>query len=209
MTEERFEIVVISPPETVADEPERLNDLFRAGLRRFYLRKGDVPRSDYAAYLGRIEPQFLSRIVVGRHFDLVDEFGLGGAHLPTAARLDRDRFDEWCSRREATGCHLSTSVHSLHELDALSGNFEYAFLSPVFGSISKDLGSTWRTDELARAAYHPRWTVYALGGIDCATISRARRVGFRGAGVIGAVWLADDPVGSFVELDRAAAAGVA
>jgi thiamine-phosphate pyrophosphorylase len=147
--------------------------------------------------------------VVGRHFDLIDEFGLGGAHLPTAARLDQDRFDEWCARREATGCRFSTSVHSLHELDTLSGNFEYAFLSPVFGSISKDLaGSAWRADELARAAFHPRWTVYALGGIDRSTISRARRVGFRGAGVIGAVWLADDPVGSFVELGRAAAAEV-
>lgn len=198
-----FEIVVISPPESGSCEGEIVNDLFQAGLTRFYLRKRGASKGELTAYLHRIEPHFYKRVVVGSHFELVDDFGLGGAHLPTEARLNKETFGLWAARRAVEGKRLSTSVHSLHELEALGANFDFTFLSPVFGSLSKDLSpGAFSGTELKRAAVSGVNRVYALGGIDQTTIVEARTLGFKGCGVIGSVWGASDPVRSFKELQR-------
>lgn len=199
-----FEIVVISPPESGSFEGEIVNDLFQAGLTRFYLRKGGASRGELTAYLHRIDPRFYDRVVVGSHFELVDDFGLGGAHLPTEARLNKETFGRWASRRAAEGKRLSTSVHSVNELELLGVNFDFTFLSPVFGSLSKDLPRGAFSDvELQRATMISLNRVYALGGIDRETIAEAKTLGFKGCGVIGGVWGATDPVQAFQGLKRA------
>ena len=200
-----FEIVVISPPESGSFEREIVNDLFQAGLTRFYLRKGGASKAELAEYLGRITPRFYDRVVVGSHFELVDDFGLGGAHLPTEARLHQETFSRWAGRRAEKGTRLSTSVHSVSELEALGANFDFTFLSPVFGSLSKDLPrGAFSEAELRRATTAGLNLVYALGGINPGTIAEARVLGFKGCGVIGSVWSASDPVGAFQELQKAA-----
>jgi thiamine-phosphate pyrophosphorylase len=198
-----FEIVVISPPEDLSGEGAIVNELFRAGLTRFYLRKGGVSRGELVSYIGAIEPSFLGRVVIGSHFELIDEFGLGGAHLPTEARLNKSIFAQWVGRRTAEGKRLSTSVHSADELTALGANFDFTFFSPVFGSISKGLPRGGFTDgELREAACGGVNAVYALGGISRETIRGAQDLGFSGCGVIGAVWESSDPVAAFRGLQR-------
>ena len=202
--EHPFEIVVISRPESDSCEGEVVNDLFQAGLTRFYLRKGSASKAELTAHLHRIDSRFYERVVVGSHFDLVDELGLGGAHLPTEARLHRETFSRWAARRVGEGKRLSTSAHSVSELEALGANFDFAFLSPVFGSLSKDLPrGAFHEAELKRAATVGLNRVYALGGIDRDTVVQARALGFSGCGVIGGVWGASDPVGAFKELQKA------
>jgi thiamine-phosphate pyrophosphorylase len=199
-----FEIVVISPPESGSPEGELVNDLFRAGLTRFYLRKGGASKGELSAYLHRIEPRFYDRVVVGSHFELVDDFGLGGAHLPTEARLHQETFRFWAARRAEEGKRLSTSVHSVSELEALGANFDFTFLSPIFGSLSKDLPrGAFQEAELKRAPTAGVNRVYALGGIDRDTVVQAKALGFKGCGVIGGVWGASDPVGAFKGLQEA------
>lgn len=198
-----FEIVVISPPESGSFEGEIVNDLFQAGLTRFYLRKGGASKGEMAACLHRIAPRFYDRVVVGSHFELVDDLGLGGAHLPTEARLHRETFIRWVARRAEEGKRLSTSVHSVRELEALGANFDFTFLSPVYGSLSKKLPRGAFTEiELQRATTGGLPRVYALGGIDRETIVQAKALGFKGCGVIGGVWGAADPVGAFKDLQK-------
>ena len=57
-------------------EHAHVHELFKRGLQTFHLRKAGCTKTEYSRYLERIEPAFLSRIVVHQHHELVDEFGL-------------------------------------------------------------------------------------------------------------------------------------
>lgn len=96
--------------------------------------------------------------------------------------------------------------HSLKELEECKEKYEYAFLSPVFDSISKqgykgkfDLQELKNSPLLRREA---GGEIIALGGIDEYTIAEAISVGFKGVAVLGAVWMSDDPLKKFKELKR-------
>jgi thiamine-phosphate pyrophosphorylase len=95
-------------------------------------------------------------------------------------------------------------VDTLREsLDA----YDRLLVSPVFPSLSKPgYGPSEKlpaADLRAVLALPRRAEVIALGGIDASRIAASCELGFDGVAVLGAVWLATDPLGAFNEIQNA------
>ena len=107
----------------------------------------------------------------------------------------------------AAGSTTSTSFHSLQQLRTDWGPaLSYAFLSPIFDSISKEGYSAARFDrcKLLQVLDQCEFPVVALGGITSKNMQEARHMGFAGTAVIGSVWQADNPVTAWQRLQQAA-----
>lgn len=95
--------------------------------------------------------------------------------------------------------------HSLDELKNHKGKYEYAFLAPIFDSISKQGYKSKFSDRLYNFLQFDAGlisaikgkNIIALGGIDEDKISLVRKTGFVGVAVLGAVWNSKNPVEKF------------
>ncbi len=92
--------------------------------------------------------------------------------------------------------------HSLKELEDCKEKYEYAFLSPIFDSISKvgyksnfDL-QTLQSRVLGTKLLKCK-NIIALGGIDEDKIETVRELGFAGVAVLGAIWNSENPIEKF------------
>ena len=99
--------------------------------------------------------------------------------------------------------------HSLKELEDCKEKYEYAFLSPIFDSISKAgykskfshrlHGLSQIKSELISAIIGKN--IISLGGIDEDKIETCRQLGFAGVAVLGAIWNNKNPVEKFKQLN--------
>jgi thiamine-phosphate pyrophosphorylase len=94
--------------------------------------------------------------------------------------------------------------HSVEELEANGKNFVYAFLSPVFDSISKPgYKSNFDLPALSPALHAMKnkgQKIIALGGIDVNKIETVRKAGFSGVGLLGSIWQSENPVATFKQI---------
>jgi thiamine-phosphate pyrophosphorylase len=116
---------------------------------------------------------------------------------------EKDRPAPPIPRKQAGLCQ-STSLHSLADVLQDWQQLDYAFLSPIFDSISKEgyTAAGFDTAELAQVLCKAPTPVYALGGITPERLSAVRDMGFTGAGILGAVWAQKDPVAAFRNFQR-------
>ncbi len=91
--------------------------------------------------------------------------------------------------------------HSLEELEACKEKYEYAFLSPIFDSISKKDYKTQfsqtKSELISELCGKP---VIALGGIDEDKVQICRELGFAGVAVCGAIWQSTHPIEKFIRI---------
>jgi thiamine-phosphate pyrophosphorylase len=98
------------------------------------------------------------------------------------------------------------SFHSLQEIKEYKEKYEYAFLSPVFDSISKP-GYRGKISgeflELRKGTVKiTGQNIIALGGIDEDKIETIREMGFAGIAVLGAIWQSKNPVEKFRKIQK-------
>ncbi|SFQ77651.1 thiamine phosphate synthase [Hymenobacter arizonensis] len=194
-------LVLISPPQAVANETHLASELLDQGLARFHVRKPTWSRAEVTAYLADLPAHHYPRLVLHSHHSLAAELGLGGVHLTAASRHRGPR------PTLQPGQTLSTSFHTLAEIRQHRRRYDYVFLSPIFDSLSKsDYPAAFTLTEITaalgqlrrRAGYAPQ--VLALGGVEAARLPAVQQAGFAGAAVLGAVWQSPDPVAAFREL---------
>jgi thiamine-phosphate pyrophosphorylase len=90
---------------------------------------------------------------------------------------------------------VSTSFHALPDLSVCRGELDYAFLSPIYPSISKPgHEADFQPEELASALAGSRHPIMALGGVTPERFGELAELGFAGAALLGAVWQASDPL---------------
>ncbi|MNK02231.1 Thiamine-phosphate synthase [compost metagenome] len=185
-------LIVISDSDFKPDEGAVINQLFRSGLDLFHIRKYGADEKVLSDLIEAIDPEYRKKLVLNHHHALGQKLGLKRFHYS-----EKDRTD-WKKRNWSglnSGYSYSTSVHSLEGYHALPSHFSYAFLSPVFDSISKpgyqavsfDLSK--RTDTSVK--------LIGLGGIQADNVQQAIDMGFDGAALLGAIWNFEDPVHSF------------
>ncbi len=124
-----MKLIVISPPETLPGEIDFVNTLFKQGLTKFHLRKPNVPSTELIQYLQKIDPEYISNVVVHYDFEMLRHFPQVGFHFNqySLSLLSYKGFT-----------HKSYSAHSFREILGLNAEaFDYIFISPVFESISK------------------------------------------------------------------------
>lgn len=171
-------LIVISHEFDVPNEVALINAMFEEGMGMFHLRKPlwDV---DYQRYfLSKIKPDFLSKISVHQHHELINEFDLKFYHA-------REKHRKNVAKKE--GLIYSTSFHHAEDISNEKLIFDYCFLGPVFDSISKNLYKSKLSYDFVMPSL-PNQKVFALGGIKKDNIINVYEKGFYGAAVLGSVW---------------------
>lgn len=186
-------LFVISNPKPVANEASLINRLFDEGLPVIHLRKPESSLKEVSALLNGIHPLHYPKIALHQHHSLAGDFGISRLHYTEAARK---ALSAETLLKQKTRHLLSTSVHSLADYQGLSEHFDYAFLSPVFNSISKP-GYPAQAFELKISDKKPSTRLIALGGIDESNCLKAYEMGYDGIAVLGAVWNTEDTPGAF------------
>lgn len=128
-------IIIISNPTPIENETAIVNQLFENGLELFHVRKYDYSKSEVENYINNINENHYSRLVLNSYHKLANQFNIKRLHFSERDRLSKTEND--FKQLVEDGFILSTSVHSVEEFNTLSSCFSYAFLSPVFDSISK------------------------------------------------------------------------
>lgn len=169
--------IAITPPDIIDRvEARNIAAILDAGWDRVHLRHPGATTADVRRILDDVPVRLHKRIVLHGHFDLVNDYNLGGLHLnrrcPAPPALYRGA--------------LSMSCHSVDEALSMAPKMAYVTLSPIFDSVSKaGYTAAFSPEELGRVAQADN--VIALGGV---TPSRTREVagmGFAGYAVLGSI----------------------
>jgi thiamine-phosphate pyrophosphorylase len=202
-----MKLIVISSPEAHAGEADLVHGLFERGLGTFHLRKNQFSTVQLEECLRQIRPEFYPRIVIHGHFQLTGRYNLKGIHLKGQILEHTESGDILqlirLARKRRLG--VSGSFHSIESLKRWQGELDYAFLGPVFHSISKTDYPAQISLEEARTylqEHGRKGKVVALGGIDESNILEVRASGFDGAALLGSIWLSERPVDKFKTIHK-------
>ncbi|MFH1005042.1 MAG: thiamine phosphate synthase [Bacteroidota bacterium] len=183
-----MKFIIISSEVDFPAETRQVQNLFEAGLELFHLRKKNYSEDKIRKFIEEIPKKYYNRIVLHSHYHLAEEYHLSGIHI----KLPIVRIPNLC---------YSTSFHSLNEIKDCK--YDYAFLSPIFDSISKQGYKSkfmlhkfsQSKSELINAISDKN--IIALGGIDEDKIKIVRELGFWGIALLGAIWNNKNPVEKF------------
>jgi thiamine-phosphate pyrophosphorylase len=184
-------IIVITPEEFVQNETELINELFQEGLDLLHIRKPFINSEEMTDFIQNINSEFHHQLVLHSHYDLAKNFTISRLHF---REIDRQN-ELYKSFLDKT---ISTSVHDIETFNELNEDWEYAFISPVFPSISKKgygENSTILNDIKKRD--NPSVKLIALGGINEKNISDVFESKIDGVALLGAIWESDEPLNVF------------
>ena len=185
-------IILLSHPEQLENEASLINQLFEAGMPIFHLRKPSATEQEVKTIIQHIKPEYRARVVLNQFYNLSEEFAIHRFHFSTDKR-NKGEHTNW----KKEGNVLSTSTHSEVELNSLEA-FDYAFLSPVFESITKP---GYKNEALQFTTSSLRkQKVIALGGINADHCTELKERGFDGIGLLGAIWQNEHPVESYKKI---------
>lgn len=191
-------LILLTPEQSSSAEKEQLIQLFRDGLPLLHVRKPGMSREKLTNWLSQFKECHLNRMVLHQHHDLTEVFALRGIHLKESFRRKQQDCSDLIKRKQSKGFTISSSFHDLATLEKEGPLFNYSFLSPVFSSISK---SAYKGQSLHVSALPQQ--VIALGGIKADRIQQAKKMGYAGVAVLGAIWLAEDKRKAFEEIHKA------
>jgi thiamine-phosphate pyrophosphorylase len=184
-------IIVITPEERIQRETELINELFQEGLDLLHLRKPLISREELKDFIRKIDMQFHHQLVLHSHYDLAKDFNISRFHFRETERQN-GLFKPFAHKL------ISTSVHDIETFNALHEEWNYAFISPVFPSISKKgygKDSTILNDMKKRS--NSAVKLIALGGINENNIHEVFNSGADGAALLGAIWGSEEPIKVF------------
>ncbi|KIQ18075.1 thiamine monophosphate synthase [Flavobacterium sp. MEB061] len=187
-------MIVITNPSAISGEISIIDSLFEEGLSLLHIRKPDFSEIEMAQFIHQIKIEFRSKLVLHNHHELAEDFGITRIHF---SEKDRKNGCEYPARF-LKPCRYTTSIHSIEDFNALDNDFEYAFLSPVFKSISKE---DYYPKENLFAALKSRTNhstkCIALGGIYSENIKKTLINGFDDVALLGTIWDNENPVKQF------------
>lgn len=184
-------MIVITNPSAIANEISNIDSLFKEGLSLLHVRKPNFSVIEMAQFIHQIKPEYWDRLVVHHHHDLAKDFGINRIHFS-----EKNRENSFSIRSNQK--IFSTSTHSIEDFNALENDFEYAFLSPVFTSISKeDYHPKTNLFKALQSRTNHNTKVIALGGIDSKNIQKALENGFDDVALLGSIWTNENPIKQF------------
>lgn len=184
-------IVVITPEELVQNETEIINALFEEGLDLLHIRKPFINSEEMTYFIQNIHSEFHHQLVLHSHYDLAERFNISRFHF---REIDRQN-ELYKSFADQT---ISTSVHNIKTFNELSEDWEYAFISPVFPSISKKgYGENSNILYEIKKRNNSNVKLIALGGIHENNISEVFNSRVDGVALLGAIWESNEPLDIF------------
>ncbi|WP_338841358.1 thiamine phosphate synthase [Flavobacterium ginsenosidimutans] len=181
-------MIVITNPFFVENEIQILHSLLEEGLFLLHIRKPDFSELEMAQFIHQIKLEFHDNLVLHNHHHLAKDFGINRFHFSEKERINYNQSYKSCK---------STSTHSIEDFNSLQ-NFDYAFLSPVFKSISKE--NYYPEKDLfeeIKSRKNQQTKMVALGGIDSENIQQVLEKGFDDVALLGAIWKNENPLKQF------------
>ncbi len=187
-------MIVITNPFFVEDEIDILHSLLEEGLPLLHIRKPDFSELEMAQFIHQIKLEFRTNLVLHNHHQLAEDFGVEQLHL---SEKERKSCNNSPARFSKPSRYKSTSTHSIEDFNALE-NFDYAFLSPVFKSISKENYHPEKNlFEEIKSRKNQKTKMVALGGIDSQNIQKILENGFDDIALLGSIWKNENPLKQF------------
>ncbi|MFZ4931472.1 thiamine phosphate synthase [Chryseobacterium sp. Mn2064] len=187
-------ILVITPEKIVSYEAEIINQLFQEGLDLLHIRKPGISRHEMIRFIDKIDASFYPQLVLHNHHELGERYGISRFHF-----REPDRQEGICRRFVGENI-LSTSVHDITTYNTLGKEWEYAFISPFFPSISKKgYGENSTVMESVNHKENSDVKLIALGGIASDNIEMVLDAGADGVALLGAIWENEDALRVFRE----------
>ncbi len=182
-------MIVISNPITIKNEIKIIHSLFEEGLSLFHVRKPHFSEIEMKAFVSEIGLEFRNQLVLHQYHDLASSFGIDKLHF---SEKNRTNFYDFSAKT------LSTSSHSIEDFNVLNSMFDYAFLSPIFSSISKENYSP-KTDAFESIKRRTNFStkLIALGGLSAENIKQTLENGFDDVALLGTIWSSTNPLGNF------------
>lgn len=176
--------IAITPLELTDERKEA--EMIRAiiddgGWDKVHLRHPQASRREMSRLIEAVPHEMHRRLVVHGHFDLINDFNLGGLHL-----------NRRCPQPPALyNGSLSRSCHTINEV-LTATDLAYVTLSPIFDSISKSGYNAAFTDGQLSQLADTTVPVIALGGVTPERIDHLRRHNFSGFAMLGSLpWTAE------------------
>ena len=187
-------MIVITSPIPVSDETAIIHSLFAEGLSLLHVRKPDFTGRDMKSFLSAIGLEFRDRLVLHSHHYLAEDFGVNRFHFSE----EKAKILHLPVRLLKPITSLSASVHSIEDFNLLKTEFDYAFLSPIYPSISKQ-GYSSEINHLEAIQQRTNFSaeLIALGGISPENVQRTLEIGFDNVALLGTIWNSDNPLENF------------
>lgn len=191
-------IIVLTAEQTVSNEHEILRQLFEAGLERFHIRKYWLSETEMKQYLDAIDPVYRQHLVLHSHYHLAKDYGINRLHFREEDR-QAGRHTDYTNEY-----NLSTSVHDMVAFNGLGKEWQYAFLSPMYPSISKQgYGTAHTALSTLSQRNNALCQLIGLGGIDASNFSEVISSGANGIALLGSIWQAPDPAVAYKTIQSA------
>ncbi len=199
--------IVISSPLSVDNEVNRIDKMIASDdFDYFHLRKPSFEYNQMKAFLELLDERYLYKLIIHSNYGLISEFDLGGINM------NKKALGELAYADEIDKCFIQPLVlnerkieinriqpemvtysgHTIDEINNLEFDIEYAFLSPIYDSISK-AGYKSRFEDfetLKTDLQKSNNKIIALGGVTKENEKELQAVGFQGMARLGNVWSA-------------------
>lgn len=171
-----FLIIAITEPDFIENEAHKIVRILQSGVDYVHIRKPGAELRDVKRLIEDIPYPLRCRLKLHGHFQLTDEFNLGGIQLNSR-----------CPNPSPTARSVSRSCHSIEEVEKLWDRYEYVTLSPIYDSISKrGYLSKFNLDDIESKIVGKN--VIAIGGVTPGSLNELTTRGFKGAAMLGCVW---------------------
>lgn len=189
-------MIVITSPTTIPNEINTIHALIENGLELLHIRKPDFSEMEMKQFLSEIKEEYRSQLVLNSQHQLATDFGINRLHFTEKNR--KEIAPENLEAYKEKGYHLSTATHCITEFNDLNPVFEYAFLSPVFPSISK-VGYQSKVDLLEAVKERSNFStkLIAMGGIYSENILKTIEAGFDDVALLGGIWNSENVLLNF------------
>jgi len=196
--------IIFSYPTRIENELDRVGELLLdSELDFFHLRKPDFDYNQMKEYLNEINDHLHCKIIIHSHYSLISDFDLAGINL------NKKGLSQLAYADEVDKCFIQPLVlknsdievnrempnmvtysgHSIGEINELPFNVEYAFLSPIFDSISKgNYPSNFDLKEVKEDLKKVKVKIIALGGVTLSHVEDLQEAGFDGCARLGDFW---------------------
>ena len=185
-------MIVITAPFSIDNEIQIIRQLFEEGLMLLHVRKPTYSENEKREFVKAIGLEYIDKMVF--HNFSLENCSCPNLHISDWQNVDCNLFQEK---------NLSTATHSIEEFNQLSKEWKYAFLSPVFESISKEgYGKNSPILETIVNRTNFNTELVALGGLDESNIKTALDSGFDSVALLGSIWLNDNPIQKFKQCQK-------
>ncbi len=189
-----MQLIVISSGQDRPGEVEEVTRMFELGLQYYHIRKPRLSKRALSEYITAFPDKYRRRIVLHSFHALAYKFKLGGIHMSRKHR-HRGRLYRWrirMRRLRRPGLVITRTYHKLSDLQNDKRRYTYAFLSPIYDSITHPtLSGGFSKRALLIVNKTARQPILAMGGVTPARLADIRDLGFSGAVLHGVVWSED------------------